>query len=91
MPLFALVCHDRPGALDIRKANREAHLGHIRDSGVVQQAGPFLDAGGEMCGSLIIMDVPDREAAQAWADGDPYAKAGLFASVRVEHWNRVIG
>ena len=38
------------------------------------QAGPFLDAAGEMCGSLVIIDVVDQEAADAWAAGDPYAK-----------------
>ena len=91
MPLFALICTDRPGALEIRKANREAHLGHIRDSGVVVQAGPFLDAQGQMSGSLVVLDVPDRPGAQAWADADPYARADRFESVRIEEWNRVIG
>lgn len=91
MPLFAVICHDRPNALDIRKANRDAHLGHIRDSGIVTQAGPFLDAQGEMCGSLLVLDVPDRADAQAWAEADPYAAADLFESVRIEQWNRVIG
>lgn len=91
MPLFALICIDRPGALEIRKANRDAHLGHIRDSGVVQQAGPFLNAEGAMSGSLIILDVADSAAAEAWAADDPYAKADLFESVSIRHWNRVVG
>jgi uncharacterized protein YciI len=29
--------------------------------------------------------------AQAWADGDPYAKAGLFAQVTLQEWKRVVG
>jgi uncharacterized protein YciI len=89
--LIALTAIDKPGALDIRKANREAHLAYIKQTGVVQQAGPFLSATGEMCGSLVILDVADMEAAQAWAAGDPYGKAGLFESVELRQWNRVIG
>ncbi len=89
--LIALICRDKPGALSTRMANREAHLAYVAETGVVQQAGPFLDADGQMCGSLIILDVEDMAAAQAWADGDPYAKAGLFDSVTLDVWKRVIG
>ncbi|WP_425092298.1 YciI family protein [Tropicimonas sp. S265A] len=89
--LIALTAIDKPGALELRKANREAHVAYLKASGVVQQAGPFLSNTGEMCGSLIILDVEDMEAAQAFAAGDPYGKAGLFESVELRHWNRVIG
>jgi uncharacterized protein YciI len=89
--LYALICDDRPGAFEVRKANREAHLGYIRETGVVAQAGPLLDADGAMAGSLVILDVADRAAAEAWAAGDPYAKAGLFAQVAIRPWNRVVG
>lgn len=89
--LIALIAKDKSGALDIRKANRDAHLEHIKTSGIVAQAGPFLDEDGQMCGSLVILDVPDMAAAQTWADADPYAKAGLFESVELIHWNKVIG
>jgi uncharacterized protein YciI len=44
-----------------------------------------------MCGSLLILDVADRAAAEAWADGDPYAKAGLFETVEIHAWKQVIG
>jgi uncharacterized protein YciI len=87
----ALICTDKPGHLDVRKANREAHLAHIRDTGVVEMAGPLLGTGGEMEGSLIVLDVPDLAAAEAWAAADPYAKAGLFQSVLLKQWNKVIG
>jgi uncharacterized protein YciI len=90
LPLYALVCTDKPGALETRTANRGAHLAYLRDSGVVTQAGPFLDGEGGMCGSLIVLEVVSREAAEAWAAGDPYARAGLFAEVRIEEWKKVI-
>ncbi len=88
---YALMAHDKPGALEVRKANRDAHLAYIKETGVVAQAGPLLDGDGQMCGSLVILDVADQAAADAWAAGDPYAKAGLFDSVTITPWNRVIG
>lgn len=89
--LIALMARDKPGALEIRKANRAAHVAYLKSSGVVAMAGPLLDDAGEMCGSLIVLDVADMAAAEAFAAGDPYAKAGLFASVTLDAWNKVIG
>ena len=88
---FALVCLDKPNALQTRVENRAAHLAHIEASGVVEQAGPFIDAAGQMCGSLIVLNVGTKAEAEAWAAADPYAKAGLFASVMIQEWKRVIG
>ena len=88
---FALHCLDKPGSLKVREANREAHLSYIRDSGVVEMAGPLLDENGDMAGSLLILDVADAVAARAWANKDPYAGAGLFQSVSVMAWNKVLG
>ncbi len=87
----ALMAHDKPGALDLRTANRQAHLDYILTTGVVEMAGPLLDAAGQMCGSLIILDVPDMAAARAWAAEDPYARAGLFTSSTLVEWKKVIG
>lgn len=88
--LIALIARDKAGALDIRKANREAHLAYIKETGVVSQAGPLLSDAGEMCGSLVVLDVEDMSAAQSWADNDPYANAGLFENVELIAWNKVI-
>lgn len=87
----ALITRDKAESLHVRLANRDAHLAYIQQTGVVEMAGPFLDADGEMCGSMIIMTVDDLAAAQAWAENDPYAKAGLFEKVRIEEWKKVIG
>jgi uncharacterized protein YciI len=88
---FALICLDKPNALQTRVENRPAHLEHLQSTGVVEQAGPFIDAAGQMCGSLIILGVASRAEAEAWAAADPYAKAGLFQSVMIQEWKRVIG
>jgi uncharacterized protein YciI len=89
--LYAIICLDKPGALEVRKANRDDHLAHINGAeGAIVQAGPFLDAAGEMCGSLLIYE-GDLAGAQAWAAADPYAAAGLFQGVEIRHWKKVVG
>jgi uncharacterized protein len=89
--LYAVICEDRPGALAVRQSNRPEHRAYLDSTGVVVLAGPLLDDAGEMNGSLVVIDVPDRATAEAWAEGDPYARAGLFARVEVRAWNRVRG
>lgn len=88
---FALIAKDKPGALEVRKANRDAHVTYLKSYDAVEMAGPFLDDNGEMCGSLIILDLPDMAAAEAWAVQDPYKAADLFQSVEITAWNKVIG
>ena len=88
---FALMTKDKPGALQIRMDNREAHLAYIAETGVVEMAGPVLDDEGQMCGSLIVLEVDDLAAAQVWANNDPYAKAQLFSDVTLRAWKKVIG
>lgn len=86
-----LICLDKPGHLHIRTENRPAHLEHITRSGVVELAGPFLSPAGEMTGSMIVLNVPTLSDAEEWAAGDPYSKAGLFDSVTIREWRKVIG
>ena len=88
--LVALIARDKDGALQTRLDNRAAHLAYIEETGVVAQAGPLLD-GNAMIGSLVILDVADLAAAENWAANDPYAKAGLFQSVQLIPWKKVIG
>ncbi len=88
--LIALIARDKAGALQTRLDNRTAHLDYIEETGVVAQAGPLLD-GDSMIGSLVILDVENLAAAEAWAANDPYALAGLFDSVELIPWKKVIG
>lgn len=87
----ALICTDKAGALQTRLDTRAAHLAHIEDSGVVEMAGPFLNTEGQMTGSLVVLNVDTLAEAQAWAEADPYARAGLFESVQIAEWKKVIG
>lgn len=88
---IALICIDKPDALQTRLDNRAAHLAHIAATGVVEMAGPFLNADGQMTGSLIILNVETLSDAQNWAVSDPYSIAGLFQSVTISEWKKVIG
>ena len=87
----ALICIDKPGALQTRIDNRAAHLAHIAATGVVEMAGPFLNPEGQMTGSLIILNVDSLADAQNWAVLDPYSVAGLFQSVTITEWKKVVG
>ncbi len=40
--------------------------------------------------SLLIMEFDDRGQVQAFAEGDPYAKAGLFESVTIRPFRKVL-
>ena len=89
--LVCLMAHDKTGALDVRMENRSAHVDYLKSTDHVHLAGPLIDAEGGMRGSMIVLDVPDMAAAEEWAASDPYAIAGLFQSVTLTEWKKVIG
>ena len=93
MALFVLICHDKPNSLELRMKTREAHLAYARESGVkILLGGPLLsDDGQTMQGSLILIEAPDLLAARKFSERDPYKKAGLFESVEIRPWRKVIG
>lgn len=92
MPLYALMCLDKPDALELRLATRERHLAYVRDNAEkVRVAGPLLDEAERMAGSFFILDLPDRAAAEAFSAGDPYTQAGLWGSVTLRHFEATFG
>ena len=86
--LFIVQCEDAPGSPEKRKATRAAHLEYLKSFGpAVFVAGPVLGNDGRTAvGSVIVIDVADGAAAERFAAGDPYGKAGVFASVRIAPW-----
>ena len=84
--LFVLTAIDKPDSLALRMATRAAHFDYARATGNVKLGGPFLDANGQMAGSLIIFEAADFDAARKWHANDPYAKAGLFAQADIRPW-----
>jgi len=88
--LFALICTDKPGALDVRLATRAQHLAYLQTyEHRLVTAGPVLDGDGRPCGSLLIVDVADRAEAEGFAEADPYQKTGLFESVVIRPFRQV--
>jgi uncharacterized protein YciI len=86
--LFALLCEDRTDAGSLRAETRAEHLAHLKALGTrLRFAGPFLDESEKPVGSLLVVEAESREAAEALAAQDPYARAGLFRSVTVRRWN----
>jgi uncharacterized protein YciI len=89
--LFALICTDKPGSVELRMKVRPDHLAFLESLGsAVKGAGPFTDDAGSPTGSLILVDAEDRAAAEAVAARDPYATAGLFSSVEIRPWKWLI-
>lgn len=92
MPTFALNCLDKADAIELRTANRPAHVAHCEaNDAIIRMAGPLLNDGGTMIGSLLILDTPDKATAQAFADADPYATSGVFARVELHEIKIVRG
>lgn len=91
VPVFAIHCIDKPMQQALRAATRPEHLAYL-ESAIEQVviAGPLLDDEGSPIGSMMLMEFPDRKAAVAFAADDPYARAGLFASVAVTAWRQVL-
>jgi uncharacterized protein YciI len=86
--LYALICTDKPNSRALRKANRPEHVAYLEGLGeTLVFAGPFTEADGEtMNGSLVVIEAASLEAARKIAAGDPFARAGLFASVDIRTW-----
>ncbi|MCX7898706.1 MAG: YciI family protein [Methylocystis sp.] len=89
--LFVVLCADKPGHVDLRLSTRAAHLAFLANNAAkVKLGGPFID-GDKPVGSMLILDCENEAQARALLAEDPYAKAGLFASVDVKPWKRVVG
>lgn len=83
--LFAIMLLDKPGHGHVRKEKRPEHLQYLaRVAGSIAFAGPLTnDDGGEMIGSLLVIDFPSRGAVHAWLADEPFNRAGLYARTLV--------
>ncbi len=89
--LYVIFCTDKPDHAQLRAANRPDHLDYLAGhEDRIVTAGPTLtDDEDGVNGSLLVVDFPDRQAAEDFALNDPYAKAGLFESVIIRPWKQV--
>lgn len=96
---YAIVGQDVPGSLERRLAARPAHLDRLQAlqlEGRLLLAGPFpaIDSNDPgpagFSGSLIVAEFDSLAAARSWADADPYVIAGVYASVSVTPFKKVL-
>ena len=86
--LFAIIADDKPDGLDHRLAVRPAHLEHLRTLGEkLVFAGPFLDDDEKPKGSLMVIEAPSQQAAEALARQDPFVAQGVFARYEIRRWH----
>ncbi|BCV53556.1 YciI family protein [Shewanella algae] len=96
---YMISSQDVENSLEKRLVARPAHLQRLQllaDEGRLMLAGPHPavdsenpgDAG--FSGSLVVAEFESLEAAQAWANADPYVAAGVYLSVIVKPFKRVL-
>jgi uncharacterized protein YciI len=96
---YAIISEDIPNSLELRMSARPAHLERLKalaNDGRLLIAGPHpaidtedpAEAG--FTGSLVVAEFASLEAAQAWADADPYIEAGVYQSVKVKPFKKVL-
>jgi uncharacterized protein YciI len=92
MALFVITALDKPGALDLRNAERPAHRAYLAEqAAMIKVAGPLLDEAGDMNGSVFIIEAADIAAARAFSAGDPFSRCGLFEQVEIRPWMLTVG
>ena len=96
---YAIYAVDKAGSLERRKQARPAHLARLTElqaAGRMLLAGPFPAIDAEdpgpagFSGSLIVAGFDDLEAAQRWANDDPYIAADVYESVTVKPFRKVL-
>ncbi|WP_428243763.1 YciI family protein [Gynuella sp.] len=96
---YAIISQDIDNSLEKRKSARPAHLARLealKSEGRLLIAGPCpaidSDDPGEagFTGSVVIAEFDSLEQARTWADADPYVEAGVYASVMVKPFKKVL-
>lgn len=96
---YAIISQDVPNSLPLRKQARAGHLARLeqlRDEGRLLVAGPHPAIDSEdpgeagFTGSLVIAEFASLEQAQSWADTDPYIAAGVYDTVVVKPYKKVL-
>ena len=96
---YAILSEDVADSLDKRASARPEHIARLNalaEEGRLLVAGPHPAVDGTepgpagFTGSLVIAEFESLEAAQSWADTDPYVEAGAYASVTVKPFKKVL-
>jgi uncharacterized protein YciI len=89
--LYIIYQEDRPDGAAIRAATRDEHFAYLdKHENILLLGGAMLadDGKNTRVGSVLIVNVPDRAAAEQFSENEPFRKAGLFSSVKVTRMRR---
>ena len=95
---YAIISQDVEESLERRLTVRTDHIARLQalqDEGRMLIAGPHPAIDSEdpgpagFTGSLIVAEFESLEAAQEWADADPYITAGVYEKVIVKPFKKV--
>jgi uncharacterized protein YciI len=96
--LYAIISEDTKDSLEKRLAARPSHISrlqNLQDEGRLILAGPHpaIDTDNPgmagFTGSLVVAEFDNLQAAQLWANSDPYNDAGVYAKVIVKPFKKV--
>ena len=81
---------DKEGHHDLRLEVRDRHLEYLdaHEKSLLACGAKLSDDGSFAFGGLYVLDVEDRDAAEAFIRNDPFHEAGLFARVEVTRWRK---
>ena len=83
--LWAISCVDKPNTAATRAEVMQTHRDYLQSQKriLVLAGATQNDDGTEAIGSLFIVNTGSRAEAKAFSDGDPFTKAGVFASITI--------
>ncbi|KRA47407.1 YciI family protein [Devosia sp. Root635] len=80
-----MVCLHHPDQDAARDTHRPAHRDWVRSGGddlaVVMIGSALLDEAGRAIGNFGILETANLDQARAFAEGDPFHRAGIVASI----------
>ena len=88
--LYIIYQEDGPGSKELRETHKPAHFAYLEEhKDILVLGGAMLaDDDASRIGSVLILNVPDRAAAEAFSANEPLRKAGTFASVKITRMRR---
>ena len=89
MSLFVIIGHDVANSSAQRLITRAEHIERLQalsreDRLVIAGPTPIEHGKSDMSGSLIIAEFDSIEAAQAWANDEPYLRDGVYSHVNIK-------
>ncbi|MDB5809287.1 MAG: hypothetical protein JWN94_1409 [Betaproteobacteria bacterium] len=88
--LWAISRVAAPDFAEKREKGLQPHAEYLRSQKniLVISGATTNDDGTQFVGSLLIVNVKTRAEAQAFVDGDPFTKAGMFTKVTITRMNK---